>query len=40
VVWIENGRVAAEGVPAEVLPAFKDEMDRLGLRDADTDLAV
>ena len=39
VVWIENGRVAAEGVPAEVLPAFKDEMDRLGLRDADTDLA-
>ena len=39
VVWIENGIVAAEGVPAEVLPAFKDEMDRLGLRDADTDLA-
>ncbi|MFZ0100573.1 MAG: ABC transporter ATP-binding protein, partial [Gemmobacter sp.] len=39
VIWIEGGKVAAEGVPAMVLPAFQDEMDRLGDRDADTDLA-
>lgn len=39
VVWLEAGRVAADGPPADVLPAFTAEMARIGARDADADLA-
>lgn len=39
VIWIEAGRVAADGPPASVLPAFLAEMARWGAVDADTDLA-
>ena len=35
VLWLEAGRVAAFGRPAEVLPAFTAEMLRLGAQDAD-----
>jgi biotin transport system ATP-binding protein len=34
VIWIEAGRVAADGQPAEVLAAFGAEMQRIGERDA------
>jgi biotin transport system ATP-binding protein len=40
VIWLEAGRVAADGPPAEVVPAFVAEMSRIGARDADADLAV
>ena len=39
VVWLEAGRVAADGPPAKVLPAFLAAMTREGARDADADLA-
>lgn len=39
VLWLEAGRVLADGPPAEVLPAFTAEMARIGARDADADLA-
>lgn len=39
VLWLEAGRVVADGQPAEVLPAFTAEMARIGERDADADLA-
>ncbi len=39
VLWIEAGRIVADGAPATVLPAFRAEMARIGERDADTDLA-
>jgi biotin transport system ATP-binding protein len=39
VIWLDAGRVAADGPPAEVLPAFVAEMERLGGQDADADLA-
>ena len=39
VIWIEAGGVAADGPPAQVLPAFAAEMARLGEADADADLA-
>ncbi len=39
VLWLEAGRVVADGPPAEVLPAFTAEMARIGTRDADADLA-
>jgi biotin transport system ATP-binding protein len=39
VIWLEAGRVAADGQPAEVLPAFVAEMERIGARNADADLA-
>lgn len=39
VIWLEAGRIAADGPPAEVLPAFTAEMVRIGARDADADLA-
>jgi biotin transport system ATP-binding protein len=39
VLWLEAGRVVADGPPAEVLPAFTAEMARIGETDADADLA-
>ncbi len=39
VLWIEAGRIAADGPPEAVLPAFTAEMARIEERDADTDLA-
>ena len=39
VIWIEAGGVAADGPPAQVLPAFAAEMTRLGEADADADLS-
>ena len=38
VLWLEAGRLRADGPPGAVLPAFRAEMDRLGAQDADTDL--
>ncbi|RGP39018.1 energy-coupling factor ABC transporter ATP-binding protein [Pseudotabrizicola alkalilacus] len=39
VIWLEGGTVAADGPPAQVLPLFEAEMQRLGGLDADADLA-
>jgi biotin transport system ATP-binding protein len=39
VIWLDAGRIAADGRPDEVIPAFAAEMDRIGARDADADLA-
>lgn len=39
VLWLEAGRIAADGPPGQVLPAFTDEMARIGASDADADLA-
>lgn len=39
VLWLEAGRIAADGPPAQVLPTFTAEMARIGARDADADLA-
>jgi biotin transport system ATP-binding protein len=39
VLWLEAGRIVADGAPAAVIPAFTEEMSRIGARDADADLA-
>jgi biotin transport system ATP-binding protein len=39
VIWLEAGRVHADGPADTVLAAFQTEMHQLGERDADTDLA-
>lgn len=39
VLWLEAGRILMDGPPEEVVPAFTAEMDRIGARDADADLA-
>lgn len=39
VLWLEAGRVVADGPPGQVLPAFTAEMARIGAQDADADLA-
>lgn len=39
IIWIEAGRVQADGAPGQVLPAFLRAMDELGQSDADTDIA-
>lgn len=39
VLWLDAGRIRADGPPAEILPAFADDMRRIGDCDADTDLA-
>lgn len=39
VLWLEDGRIQADGPPAMVLPAFIAEMAKIGERDADADLA-
>lgn len=38
VLWIEAGRIHADGPPDAILPAFTAEMARIGERDADTDI--
>lgn len=40
VVWLEAGRVRADGVASQVLAEFGVEMARLGVQDADTDLTA
>ncbi len=39
VIWLDEGRVAADGPPDQVIPAFGAEMNRIGARDADADIA-
>jgi biotin transport system ATP-binding protein len=39
VLWLDRGRVFADGPLAQVLPAFTAEMARIGEADADADLA-
>lgn len=39
VLWLDAGRIVADGPPATVIAAFTAEMDRIGARDADADLA-
>jgi biotin transport system ATP-binding protein len=39
VIWLEAGRIAADGPPSAVIPAFTAEMARIGAQDADADLA-
>ena len=38
VIWLEAGRIQADGPPGPVLDAFTAEMQRLGGQDADADL--
>jgi biotin transport system ATP-binding protein len=38
VLWLEQGRVVADGAPATVLPAFEAAMQAAGARDADADI--
>jgi biotin transport system ATP-binding protein len=35
VIWLDKGRIAADGRPDEVIPVFIAEMDRIGAQDAD-----
>ena len=39
VLWLDGGRIMADGAPDDVLPAFVAEMARIGERDADADLS-
>ncbi len=39
VLWLDAGRIVADGPRLKVLPAFTAEMARIGERDADADLA-
>lgn len=39
VIWLDEGRLLADGPPGEILPLFRAEMARIGATDADTDLA-
>nr|WP_232295722.1 ABC transporter ATP-binding protein [Pseudorhodobacter aquimaris] len=38
IIWLEEGRIRADGPPSTILPDFTAEMARLGEVDADTDL--
>ena len=38
VLWLDQGRLRADGPPGQVLPEFRAEMARIGEADADTDL--
>ena len=40
VIWLESGRIEADGPPAEILPAFAARMARIGDTDADTALPL
>lgn len=37
-IWLEGGRVLADGVPDKVLPDYLKTMEELGARDADADI--
>lgn len=39
VLWLDEGRLLADGPAADILPLFRAEMARIGAADADTDLA-
>ncbi|MEO8245278.1 MAG: energy-coupling factor ABC transporter ATP-binding protein [bacterium] len=39
IIWLDQGRLRADGAPADILPAFTAEMARIGEQDADTTLA-
>lgn len=39
VLWLDGGRIVADGRAEAVLPAFASEMERIGARDADADLS-
>jgi len=39
VIWLEAGRIVADGPATDVLARFRDEMAEIGAQDADTDLA-
>jgi biotin transport system ATP-binding protein len=39
VMWLEEGRIKADGAPGDVVPLFTAEMARIGATDADADLA-
>jgi biotin transport system ATP-binding protein len=39
VIWLEGGRIRADGPPDTVLPAFHAHMQHVGAVDADTDLS-
>ncbi len=39
VLWLEAGRIVADGTPHDILPAFAAAMFRIGERDADADLS-
>jgi biotin transport system ATP-binding protein len=39
VIWLEAGRIVADGPPGAVVPLFTAEMARIGATDADADLA-
>ena len=39
ILWLDQGRIRADGPAPQVLPAFTAEMARLGEHDADTDLS-
>ncbi len=39
VLWLEAGRIMADGPPAKVIPVFTAEMARIGAQDADANLA-
>lgn len=39
VIWLEGGRIAADGPADAVLPAFRAAMQDLGAQDADADIA-
>lgn len=35
ILWLDSGRIAMDGPPATVLPAYRAEMDRIGATEAD-----
>ena len=39
VLWLEAGRIVADGTPDAVIPVFTEDMARIGARDADADIA-